>query len=219
MLASGWSINLRQQDRLRSVALEAQQAQLKMLRFQINPHLLFNVLSSIDTSILSNDLAASRRMLRKISDYLRETLNNDANESHSISDELKLLLLYIDIEQERFGKRLTYDYPKDIPHANIEIPRHLLQPLIENAIKHGISKLPSGGHIKITVETKNEYFVISIENPKPKIKNASLGFKLGVQNVQQRLETFFKGNAHIDIQESVDIFRVNIQLPIEYHAS
>jgi len=215
-----WLVNyyqkyLQQQNRLRLVELEAHKAELKMLRFQINPHFLFNVLANIDSMLLSKDFEASRRMLKRMSDYLRGTLEGGEGESHTLNSEFNLLTLYTAIEEERFGEKLTCDFPVNILQANMKVPQHFLQPLVENAIKHGTSKLPSGGKIKITMEEKEDYLVISIENPIPNSQESSQGFQLGVRNVKQRLATFFKQTADINTYETNGTFCVVIKLPLK----
>jgi hypothetical protein len=217
-----WLINyyqkfLQQQARLRQVELEAHKAQLKMLRFQINPHFLFNVLANIDSMLLSKNFEASRRMLMRMSNYLRATLEDNQGESHTLSSEFNLLTLYTAIEEERFGDRLTSDFPTKIPHANMKVPQHFLQPLVENAIKHGISKLPSGGKIKIVFEEDEDHLLIVIENPIPNTQQASQGFRMGIKNVRQRLDTFFKQDTYITTNEENGTFRVVIKLPVGRH--
>lgn len=217
-----WLVNyhrkfVTQKEHLYRVELEAQQAQLKMLRFQINPHFLFNVLTTIDTLILRKDYRTSRRVLGKISEYLRATLDGEEKESHTLKQEFELLNLYISIEKERFGERLEYAFPDKLLYPNLEVPRHFLQPLMENAIKHGIARLPAGGEITLTLTEQQHQLVVSLKNPTPKIEAATDGFKLGVKNVQQRLETFFGARAYCNIVESEGLFCINLYLPVSSH--
>jgi len=215
-----WLINyyqqfVTQQNQLRQVELEANQAQLKMLRFQLNPHFLFNVLSTIDTLIMRKDLEASRRVLERISDYLRETLLGSERESQSLDDEINLLSLYIAIEQERFGGRLLFTPTITTDISTVNVPRHVLQPLAENAIKHGIAKLPSGGEITLDVGKEDQFVVIKLTNPMLMSEHSGKGFNLGIQNVQQRLNTFFNQQINFEINKTDSQFCITLYLPLK----
>lgn len=214
-----WLVNyyqqfIYQQNQLRQVELEANQAQLKMLRFQLNPHFLFNVLSTIDTLIMRKDLEASRRVLERISDYLRETLLGGERESQSLDMEINLLTLYIAIEQERFGERLLFTPTITTDISAVSVPRHVLQPLAENAIKHGIAKLPSGGEITLDVSKENQFIVIKLSNPMLVSEQTNKGFNVGLKNVQQRLNTFFNQQVKLNFDKTDSQFCITLYLPI-----
>ena len=133
---------------LRSEAL-ASEAQLLMLRYQLNPHFLFNTLNAISTLVLSKATGPANEMLTKLSQFLRYSLDHSPLDRVSLAQELKTCQLYLDIERVRFGDRLKTDIKVTDEAGQGLVPSMLLQPVIENSIKHGISKQELGGIISI----------------------------------------------------------------------
>jgi hypothetical protein len=133
---------------LKSAAM-AHEAQLKMLRYQLNPHFLFNTLNAISTLILEKDIEPANRMVTKLSSFLRYSLDNDPMLKITLSQELKALKLYLDIEKVRFEERLGLELDIEPEAERALIPSLLLQPLVENAIKYAIAKSEDGGTLRI----------------------------------------------------------------------
>ena len=140
-VAMSYARQLRAADRhAASLAREAQEAQLRALRYQINPHFLFNTLNSLSSLILSQKTDVAERMLMNLSTFFRATLSADPTADVPLEEEIKLQRLYLDIEQIRFPKRLTVEV--DVPDAllNAQVPVLILQPVVENAVKYGVAK-------------------------------------------------------------------------------
>ena len=147
---------LAQEDKQRYLAAvgRAKEAQLKMLRYQLNPHFLFNTLNAISTLILDLDNRTANEMVTKLSRFLRYSLENDPMQEATVADEVASLKLYLDIEKVRFAERLRLEFfVADDAEAAL-MPSMLLQPLVENSIKYAISQSVAGGCLKITAYVK-----------------------------------------------------------------
>lgn len=186
---------------LRSEAL-AHEAQLLMLRYQLNPHFLFNTLNAISTLVLSKATEQANEMITKLSKFLRYSLDHSPLDKVSLAQELETSRLYLDIEKVRFAERLILDFKigKDVEQAMV--PTMLLQPIIENAIKHGVSKSETGGTITISAQRVDSELVIEVKDDGPGLVNgqeAGAAFDLsagvGVSNIRNRLQGIY-GDAH-----------------------
>ncbi len=127
----------------------AQEAQLKMLRYQLNPHFLFNTLNAISTLILDNQNRTANHAVTRLSEFLRYTLDQDPMKKVTLRQEMEALDLYMNTERLRFGGRLKLEYAVEEPALDALVPSLLLQPLIENAVKYAISPREDGGSIRI----------------------------------------------------------------------
>ncbi len=182
-----------QENKLRAARLESQlaTAQLTALKMQLHPHFLFNSLNSISTLVLSKpDMAHT--MIARLGDFLRMTINNGGTKDVTFQRELEFLETYLAIEKIRFGDRLRVNFAIDPEAREALIPNLLLQPLVENAIRHGISKVVAG-RIDITVERRGTGLRIEIYNDGPPGREIRLG-GLGLSNTANRLEGFYPGN-------------------------
>jgi len=196
-------------------------AELKALQAQINPHFLFNALNTI-IYFSRTDPETSRQLLAHLSEFFRKTLKNDSD-FVSLRDELELIRSYLTIERARFGDRLEikYDIPDEL--LNIKIPTFILQPLVENAIKHGIAPKIEGGQIIIRVESKGErlYFSVSDtgvgiqENQKEKIlvKGFGKGAGIGLSNINERLKTIYGPEFCLKFLDATDLTVVYFTIP------
>ena len=175
----------------------AKEAQLRALRYQLQPHFLFNTMNAISTLVLNDQPHAATEMIGKLAHLLRSTL--DAPELHQIplSDELAVTEEYLAIEAIRFGDRLTVQWDVDEDLADVLVPRLILQPLVENAVRHGIARRPLGGFILVKAHRKGEQISVLIENEPPEESAAVLldGVArtggIGIRNVRQRLEQMY----------------------------
>lgn len=195
--------------------LLAQSAELKALRMQIDPHFLFNALNSISALTVSNAESA-RSMTTTLADFFRKSLSYGAKETILVNEELALLNHYLDIEKIRFGKRLTIVQKIAPDTLACMIPSLLLQPLMENAIKHGISDSIDGGTIAISIEKKNGRLFVSMENPidqDDSIKSKKHGAGMGIEIVSKRLQTLYGSNSGVNISVNNNIFHVVLFLP------
>ncbi len=180
-------------------ATMAHEAQLKMLRYQLNPHFLFNTLNAISTLILEQQTEVANRMVSRLSSFLRYSLDNDPMQKITLQQELGALELYLDIEKVRFEDRLSIDLDVSGEARGALIPSLLLQPLVENAIKYGIARLESGGVIRIAARVFAGDLLIEISDngPGTELVNGQIpdARGVGVRNTRERLAELY-GNQH-----------------------
>lgn len=193
--------------------LLAQEAELKALRTQIDPHFLFNSLNSISALTTKNPNAA-RHMTLLLSDFLRASLNVSSKETITLEEELSLAEKFLEIEQVRFGTRLRVQMGVDDAAKPCLVPTLLLQPLFENAITHGIAHLVDGGTIRVQAYRNGSSLVLKIENPCDPDRPTRTGGGVGLNNVRTRLRTLYKNDARFDLFEDKRLFRVELLLPV-----
>ncbi len=190
----------------------ARDAELRALRAQVNPHFLYNSLNSI-SALTTADPAGARRMCLLLGDFLRNTLSVSERERIRLADELALADRFLDIEKVRFGDRLQVERDVDQSTLDCRVPPLILQPLVENAVTHGIAGMLDGGAIRMAVSRENESLTIAIENPCDPDTSASRRLGLGLDNVRRRLEVMFGTSARLATQAEPGRFRVQIELP------
>ena len=193
--------------------LLAQDAELRALRAQIDPHFLFNSLNSI-SALTTNDPAKARTMTLMLADFFRKSLDLGSRNSIPINDELALISEFLTIEQVRFGARLQIDQDIKEECQKVMVPPLILQPLVENAVRHGIAHLVNGGTIRIHCERRGDRLVIQIENPIDSDRPRRKGSGLGLKNVRLRLDTLYGNEARVDVEETNEYFRVMLLLPL-----
>ncbi|HTS78727.1 MAG TPA: histidine kinase [Bryobacteraceae bacterium] len=196
----------------REAEVQARDAQLRALKAQINPHFLFNSLNSI-TALTTVDPARAREMCIRLSDFLRSTLGLGERESIPWREELALARTYLDVEQVRFGPRLHVEMNVDDACSDCQVPPLVLQPLIENAVKHGIATLVDGGTIKVHGRVKAGRMEISVENSFDPDSPSPRRHGLGLRNVRSRLETRFGAEARLTAQATKNYFRAEMVVP------
>lgn len=196
----------------REAQIQARDAELRALKAQINPHFLFNSLNSI-TALTALDPARAREMCIRLSDFLRSTLGLGERESIPWREELQLARTYLDVEQVRFGSRLHVEMNVDEACAECMVPPLVLQPLIENAVKHGIATLVDGGTIKVEGRVKDGLLEISVENGFDPESPAPRRHGLGLRNVRSRLETRFGDQARLTAHSDTNFFRAEMVVP------
>ena len=194
------------------------EAELRALRAQVDPHFLYNSLNSI-SALTASDAAGARRMCLLLGEFLRKTLDVSARQRIPLADELALAERYLNIEQVRFGSRLRVQRRVDEDASVCLVPPLLLQPLVENAVTHGISKLLEGGLIRLDVSRRNGQLAIVVENPcEPDAASARPG-GLGLDNVRRRLDAMFGHEAEMQTLVDGGQFRVALTLPARAHGN
>jgi LytS/YehU family sensor histidine kinase len=171
----------------------ADQAQLKMLRYQLNPHFLFNTLNAISTLVLEKEGKAANDMLTRLSAFLRYSLDSDPLQKTTLAEELRALQLYLDIEKTRFCDRLEIAFDIDPDTRFAMVPSLILQPAIENAIKYAIAQMEMGGRISIEAKKEGDMLRLRVcdngpnapANPDVVLENAKNG--VGLVNMRDRL--------------------------------
>ena len=191
-----------------------QDAELKALRAQINPHFLFNSLNSISALTTLNPPGA-RDMCIQLSEFLRRSLGLGERESVTLREELDLVSTYLTIEKTRFAERLTLQWEVDPESLEVLIPPLLLQPLVENAIKHGISAIPEGGILRIFTQVEGSNVVIEVENPCDPDADQPKGLGLGLRQVRERLKGRYGANGSFDARAEASHHRVTLRIPKE----
>jgi sensor histidine kinase YesM len=189
-------------------------AELRALRAQVNPHFLYNSLNSI-SALTGSDPAAARRMCLLLAEFLRTTLRVSTQERIPLSEELTLADRYLSIEQVRFGARLQVERSIDESALECQVPPLVLQPLLENAVGHGIAGLIDGGTIRLDIVRHGDRLVIAVENPRDPDAVPRARSGVGLENVRKRLTIVFGGAARMDAVQSPSGFRVAIDLPCQ----
>lgn len=198
--------------RLESLVKETE---LKMLRSQINPHFLFNSLNSV-SSLTITDPEKAREMVIKLSEFMRYALSKKDEQPVSLRSELENLRLYLDIEKVRFGDRLSIEENIEENCLEFKIPVMLLQPLYENAVKHGVYE--STESVRITTQAKiiDNHINITIGNNYDEAPSSKKGTGTGLLNVARRLELYYGNMASIKALKNNGIYTVNLYIPADY---
>jgi Histidine kinase len=196
----------------------AHDAQLRALRYQLQPHFLFNALNTISTLVLDDHKQDARKMISRLAELLRNTI--DAPDTHLVvlHEELFLVSQYLAIEQVRFGERLRVKIDHAPQASEAYVPRLLLQPLVENAIRHGIAPRSEGGEILISSSVDNDMLTIRVLNdcPDPAYPDATGNGRsgIGIANTRSRLKTLYGKNQHLKITRQPGKFEVTLSIPI-----
>ena len=204
---------------------EAKEAQMHLLRYQLNPHFLFNTLNSVSALVTSGRADDANRMLLNLSTFLRFSLEQERVSMTTLREEITALELYLDIEKVRFSDRLELILQIAPEAYRCNVPSLLLQPLVENAVKYAISKSETGGVIQIAASTNGSALNISVEDSgadsgamedRESPSSAAVGIGLGLQNIRERLETVFGSLAYCRSTTSpLGGMRIEVCIPAE----
>lgn len=200
--------------RVMKASVLARDAELRALKAQVNPHFLFNSLNSI-SALTSSDPSKAREMCILLGDFLRRTLGLGEKSAIPLEEELSLIRAFLAVEKVRFGARIQMDENIDPSVLDIPVPPLLLQPLVENAVVHGIANLVEGGWIHLDAHAQNGNLAITVENSfdpdaPPRRKSG-----VGLVNVRQRLQARYGDRATFTLKTEGDRFRVALTLPAE----
>jgi two-component system LytT family sensor kinase len=203
----------------------AHQAQLKMLRYQLNPHFLFNTLNAISTLILDHSNDTANRMVQGLSSFLRHSLDSDPMQRVTFKQELDALRLYLDIEKIRFADRLQIEYRVEPECYSALLPSLLLQPLIENAIKFAVAKRVEGGRIEISARREADMLVLAVADDGPgcpqfdrgePLPAPANGHGVGLFNTRERLKVLYGERQNFLARNRAESgVEVEIRLPFE----
>jgi Histidine kinase len=210
------------EERARLLRLESlvHEAELKALQYQIHPHFLFNTLNSISTLVYERDTATANRMIARLADFLRATLDDEGTYESPLRDELDITRMYLEIEKTRLGGRLTVIEETDPGLLETGVPRLLLQPLVENAVRHGIAKRRNGGELFIAALRDQDHVVIHVRNDLAPLHGKPCTYGIGLTNIRTRLQQLY-GDAHqFTIDFSGDnVCKVTIKIPIHTYVA
>lgn len=212
-LAAAFTLSRDAERRGLELQVAAREAELRALRAQIDPHFLFNSLQSI-SALTTADPASARRMCLLLADFLRETLALGARARIPLASELALARRFLAIEQVRFGDRLQIAVESSPEADACGVPPLLLQPVVENAVTHGIAHVLDGGTVTITADKRPTSLVVIVENPCDADRPAGRGTGLGLRNVRERLQSEYGDDAVLQAGEANGRFVARIDLPL-----
>ena len=197
----------------------AHQAQLKMLRYQLNPHFLFNTLNAISTLVLDRDVDTANRMVQGLSSFLRHSLDSDPMQRVTLKQELDALNLYLGIEKLRFAERLSVETRIDAGCWSALLPSLLLQPLVENAIKHAIARRVEGGRLTLAAGRQGERLVLQVADNGPGDGDApppgADGCGVGLKNTRERLRVLYGDAQSVDVRHGPEGVAVTLSIPFD----
>jgi len=192
------------------------EARLQALQARIRPHFLFNSLNTV-LSLIRRDPKRAERALEDLSDLFR-TLMSDARQFVRLADEIALLERYADLEQMRLGDRLRITWEIDAALSDALLPPLVLQPLLENAIYHGVEPGTGPGEVLVRIERRGERVLASIENPYIEEQHKRAGNRMALDNIRERLLLFFDAEARIRTNAADSRYRVEIEIPYRVDA-
>jgi two-component system LytT family sensor kinase len=213
-----------QSDRLLRLEHQASTAQLAMLRYQLNPHFLFNTLNSISTLVLLKQTDRANAMLSRLSSFLRYTLVNEPAGQVTVAQEVETLKLYLEIEKMRFEERLRPSFEIDASVALARLPSLLLQPLVENAIKYAVTPQEEGADINIVARRNIDRVVITVSDTGPGAEDhwvrAQQSTGVGLANIRDRLSQAYGADHRFETESNIrGGFRVTIEIPYQLEPS
>ena len=213
-----------QSDRLLRLEHQASSAQLAMLRYQLNPHFLFNTLNSISTLVLLKQTEQANAMLSRLSSFLRYTLINEPTAQVTIAQEVETLKLYLEIEKMRFEDRLRPCFDIDPAASKARLPSLLLQPLVENAIKYAVTPQEAGADIAVAARRVADKVVITVADTGPGAEDvwvkAQQSTGVGLANIRDRLsQAYGAGHRFETVSNNQGGFSVTIEIPYQTEAS
>jgi signal transduction histidine kinase len=216
-VAIGYAREVREAERKTSrFAQAAQDAELRSLRYQVNPHFLFNTLNSLSSLVMTGKPKEAEAMIQNLSNFYRTSLSSDPLEDVTLADEVELQRLYLEIESVRYPKRLRVKI--DIPSALMgqHVPALILQPLVENAIKYGVSRTTRPVELRISAKAEGDILILSVLDDGEAVDPDHVGGNgIGLANVRDRLEARYKSAARLDTQAIAGGgFVANLRLPL-----
>ena len=199
---------------LSSLREQAYGAQMRALRYQINPHFLFNTLNALAALIEERQLPPAERMVLSLSAFLRSTLAMDPLRDITLGEELDIQARYLDIERERFSDRLSVVIDVAPELRESLVPSLILQPLVENAVKHGVGGVDRAVQVRVRAERAGDTLFIHVENDAPSMPKSVDGTRVGLRNVAERLTARFGAAGRLQCGIGSDqVFRATLSLP------
>ncbi|MFD2565449.1 sensor histidine kinase [Aquimarina rubra] len=199
---------------LKQLQLESslRESQLNTLKGQINPHFMFNSLNNI-RGLMLEDVGRARQMLTNLSETLRYSLTKSDVDSIALEDELEMVENYVEVSKIQFEKRLQFETDIDQESLNKQIPPMIIQMLVENAIKHGISNLKEGGKVSLSTMIEDNQLHIEVANSGT-LQKSENSTQLGLQNIKKRLELLFGNDATFNLKEIENKVVATIKIPL-----
>jgi len=205
---------------LRAASL-AQEAQLKMLRYQLNPHFLFNTLNAISTLILDSENRTANQAVMRLSEFLRYTLDQDPMKKVTLRQEIEAMNLYLTTEKLRFGDRLRLEFAVEERALEALVPSLLLQPLIENSIKYAVSPSEKGGTVRVEGRARGSMLELVVSDDGPGLHTGAApgaGRGVGLRNTRERLAVLYEDRHRFATLDNKPGLRIELGLPLEMGA-
>ncbi|MCW9098068.1 MAG: histidine kinase [Ignavibacteriaceae bacterium] len=190
------------------------QAELKSLKFQINPHFIFNSLNSM-SALTEIDPKKAKEMIIKLADFLRYILATNEREKNKLSEELKNIRLYLDIEKIRFEDKFDYSEEIDEDCDKAEIPNMILQPLFENVVKHAVYETLDKVNLTLKCKLDKDYLRIHLQNNFDESSKSRKGAGVGLKNIYDRLNLIYHRDDLMEVKKEKGIFSVTLFIPCE----
>ena len=214
LLRSNQTVRVRDRQ-LAEARLAAHQAQLAALRFQLNPHFLFNTLNAISTLVVEAGATEAEAMIGKLSDFLRASLSSDPGDFIALEDEFETVQAYMDIESVRFGDRLDVHYVCDADLSGALVPSLILQPLVENAVKYAVA--PSKQVVAVTIAARAEegQLILTVaDDGRAGALAGKSGTGVGLRNVRGRLEALYGAEGSLEAGAGETGFTATLRMPL-----
>ncbi len=194
----------------------AREAELNLLKSQINPHFLFNALNNIRALILE-DPTKARKMLTNLSDIFRYSINYTKDQKVSLGSEIEIVQHYIELASIQYEDKLQYQMKVDPSLYSLSIPPMLIQLLVENAIKHGIARLPEGGDVEVKASQQGQQLLIEVRNSgslfsSSKTTEPSTG--IGLDNIRERLQLLYDSQAKLGLRQDEEMVVAEVRIPL-----
>jgi LytS/YehU family sensor histidine kinase len=198
----------------------AREAELKMLRYQINPHFLFNTLNAVSALIVTGQALAADAMITKLARFFRNALSRESTVKVTLAEELRVQLEYLNIELTRFPDRLSWSTQIEPGLDKALVPHLILQPLFENAIKHGVARTSAPVELQLDAIRRSGQLILTLENATREVRlkpdpHTQMGEGVGLANVARRLENFYGSGSGLSVVHRDGRFTVELRLPIE----
>lgn len=212
LVVKNWWLWQKERENALAAAALANKAQLEMLRYQLNPHFLFNALNSIRASV-DEDAARAKQMITQLSEFLRYSLLNESAKKIPLHEELEAVKNYLAIEKIRFEDKLEVAFAIEKRAEDFLVPSFLLNPLVENAVKHGLQTSPKPLKINISAQVESEKLILEVSNSGSLNGSANgSGTKIGLKNVRERLENLFGARGTFDLRQDGDFVRARVEI-------
>lgn len=208
----------REREEVLKASALAQEAQVKMLRYQLNPHFLFNTLNAISTLVLDGQGKVANQAIGRLSDFLRYTLDQDPMKKVTLRQEIDALNLYLGIEQLRFGDRLRLEYDIDEAAYPGLVPSLVLQPLVENSLKYAVAPREEGGRLRIIAQLEGSNLKLAVADDGPGLPvgvELGEGRGVGFRNTRERLAALYGEHQTLAVRFARPGLRLEITLPFE----
>lgn len=197
-----------QSERMLKISAQANAAQLAMLRYQLNPHFLFNTLNSISTLVLLKQTERANAMLSRLASFLRYSLVGEPTQMVTLAQEIEALKLYLEIERMRFEERLRTRFEVEEAAGEARLPSLLLQPLVENCVKYAVTPLEEGAEIVISAVVSGDSVTISVSDTGPGLADTQprpggSGGGVGLSNTRDRLAQAFGSNHRFEVRSNI----------------